>query len=279
VHPASRRWLEHLAASSAGGERLSVRITSQVVGGVRPGFPLNVVDSRQVPVEGVVLDPSYGASESSWRGGYPLPAGAKVEGYPGVAWDQHVVVVDTAECSVYELFMYPPLYKAVLGAHFALGGARWELRDGRTPGAGGTVASQVPLLAGVARVDEVRSGRVDHLLRGCSAGLSGAHTWPARRSDGDDDPSVAPPMGTRLRLRAEVPLDRFSGQGRVLARAMAEHGVLLDDTCDAGVAVTAENGEGWVDAELAPLGSLTLDDFEVVDQTPMVVSPESWQVR
>lgn len=274
VDPRSAGWIAHLGGTAA---NLRANIGSTLWQGSRPGLPVNVVDSTTTPMQSMTFSGEYGPA-ATYEGPYPVFDGMRVEGDPGVAWDQHVLLVDTRDCSAYELFLYQPWARAI-GRWYATNGARWSLRDGARPGPS-VNAARTPHIAGLPRLEEVRSGRVDHLLQACSSLVASDHTWPAMASDGRGRPDVAPPMGARLRLRAGVDISRFPGQAGVLAQAMREFGVLLNDSCHQPLIITGDNpGTGWNDAEVATLNSLTPADFEFVDQTPLKYSDLSWRSR
>ncbi len=274
VDSRSAGWIAHLGGISA---NVRANIGSVLWQGSRPGLPVNVVDSSKVPMQTMTFSGEYGPA-ASYNGPYPVFDGMRVEGDPGVAWDQHVLLVDTKDCSAYELFLYQPWARSI-GRWYATNGARWSLSDGTRPGPSVNAAG-TPHIAGVPRLEEVRAGRVDHLLHACSSLVASDFTWPARASDGAGRPGVAPPMGARLRLRAGVDPASFPGQAGVLARAMREHGVLLNDSCHLPLVITADNpGAGWNDAEVATLNRITLADFEFVDQGPLRISDLSWRTR
>ena len=264
--------------------KLGVAISSQVYDGTRPGFPINVVDTSTgtVPMRPVHYY-EYGAY--SYNGLFPMPDTIRVESDPlPLDWwvarpsDDHVLGIDTKDCSFYELFKINTGVWASSREVWASSGARWNLDDGKTQGFG-TNAAQLPYTGITMRLAEVQRGLVDHPIGACTNKAAPTFTWPARGSDGPNRDPNAPPMGTRFRLKADR-VDRFAGQGKVVARAMTDYGVLLYDTCYSPFQITAENvASGWNDAELAPLKNLTMDDFDVVDQSAIKVADNTWATR
>ena len=79
------------------------------------GIPFTTVGGGQarVPVE-------FGYADESDPGPYPIPPDAPVEGGPGADGDRHVLVIDRADCVLYELY----------DAHPLNGGARWRAGSG-----------------------------------------------------------------------------------------------------------------------------------------------------
>lgn len=87
--------------------------------GSRAGIPVNVVDGRTARrIDVTVTD--------EWRtdGGHlgvPLPAEPRFEGWPGKAWDAHLVSLDTSRCESRELLNVRDPSDDVFG----WGGGRW----------------------------------------------------------------------------------------------------------------------------------------------------------
>jgi len=83
------------------------------------------------------------------------------------------------------------------------------------------------------------------------------------------------PYGSRLRLRADFPLDSLPSDGaRVIARAMQQYGIILAD--GGNIALTARNDRfsqhKWSEVAIDSfsLQSLQVTDFEVIDTGPTI---------
>lgn len=251
---------------------------SSVWMGSRTGIPVNVVDGRTAARTDVVVE--------DWRSdgshvGMPLPDSPRFEGWPGKAWDAHLLVVDSSTCTTRELLNVRDPSDDFLG----LGGGRWwadaassfDLRSNAS--SSGSTASRTSLLAGMVRYDEVASGRIDHVLGASLPEISsGPPVWPAMGTDGRSDDPDAIPMGSWLRLRADADTSQLGAQARVVAAALQKHGVVIGDT-GPGLSLAGEPDERWDDADLGTLGTLSLSDFEIVDASPMMVRPDSYQLR
>jgi hypothetical protein len=85
-------------------------------------------------------------------------------------------------------------------------------------------------------------------------------------------------MGSWFRLRADADLSALGPQALVVARALQTYGAVLADT-GPGLTLAGEPDVRWDDADLATLTSLSMADLQVVDPTPMMVSPDSHQIR
>ncbi len=85
-------------------------------------------------------------------------------------------------------------------------------------------------------------------------------------------------MGQRLRLRADVDVDGLPRQARVIALAMKKYGVMVADNGSPWY-ISGTPDERWDNDALRALANLTGDDFEVVDTSELMVSPDSAATR
>lgn len=249
--------------------------------GSRLGYPVNVVDGRHAPRHELLV--SSDNAGTSTTEGVPWPTGPRFEGWPGRAWDKHLLVVDRATCSSYEAInMQPPgenPWATRYDRWYADKVVHLDLGSNAIPSDGTVTASGISMLAGLVRYDEVRSGRIDHVLSMSSPVVRrGPGVWPASGTDGRSDDPDAPPMGTWLRLKAGTDLSGLGPQAKVVARAMQDHGVVIVDS-GPHAALTGEPDLRWDDADLAGLRNLTVSQLEVVDASPMKVSDDSYRIR
>jgi hypothetical protein len=268
---------------AAAGATLPIRtyFGSGVWEGSRPGIPTNVLDTTTASRRDLLVSQDYQyASEPL---GVPWPATPRFEGWPGRAWDRHLLVVDSATCRSWELINVQAPAENVFGTLFNMWYADKVVTidlSSNQPRANGTVtASGFSMLAGLVRYDEVASGSVDHAVAITLPTVrQSAPTWPAQATDGRSTDPAAPPMGTWLRLKAGTDLRGLGPQATVVARALQAHGAIVADT-GPNAALAGEPDLRWNDADLSGLARLTLSDFEVVDPTPMKVSDQSFQIR
>lgn len=237
--------------------------------GSRGGMPINVVDSTKSGFKSVTLTDG---DSRNYRGRYPIPHAPLVEGAPGPAWDRHLLTVDTADCTAYELIQYGTLG----GAHSAWMGAKFKLDTVAMP-AMTTNAADTPMVGQYVMRDEVAKGDVPHVLSWCTNKVGKEARWPARRSDGNLSDGV--PMGAWIRLKPTVDLTKFTGDSRPVVEALATRGAVMTDTCGHAFSLHSENSATWNDSQMRQLSQLSTDDFDVVDATQIQVSPNSFQVR
>ena len=217
------------------------------------GIPITFVGARQAKTR---VRFEY-AAESD-RGPYPIPPGVKIEG----GSDRHALIVDGDRCVIYELYA---LERSGSGWR-AGSGAIWSLKSNKLRPAGWTSADAagLPILPGLARYDEVARGQIDHALRFTVSRTRRAYVWPARHFASDaTDPSL-PPMGLRVRLRADFDTRPFPRQARIVLEALKRYGMMVSDN-GADWYITGEPHSKWSNEQLHTLHRVTGSAFEVVD--------------
>jgi hypothetical protein len=271
IFPRDNHWNQRVDSLpvAAGSDRLvrSIGLSSPVhpdfgsglYEGSPIGIPFTTVGARQkkVPVRF-----EY-AGESDGRR-YPVPRNAPIEGGRAADGDRHVIVVDRRRCRLYELYAAYPVRG---GRSWRAGsGAIWSLRSNKLRPAGWTSADAagLPILAGLARYEEVRRGEINHALRFTAPKTRRAYVYPARHfASNSTDPDL-PPMGLRIRLRASFDTSGFGKQARVVLRALKRYGMLLADNGSPWY-ISGSPSRGWDNDDLHGLRRVRGGDFEVVD--------------
>ncbi|MEZ5166511.1 MAG: S-layer homology domain-containing protein [Acidimicrobiales bacterium] len=232
------------------------------------GIPVLEVGSSQpnVPVHWT----AYG-SESD-PGPYPIPLSAPIEGGPAATGDRHVIVVDTGECTLHELFDAHP---TATGWN-AASGAVYDLRSNAMRPNGWTTADAagLPILPGLVRYDEVRSGVIDHAIRFTAPVTARRHVWPARHDAGSTSSTAAPPMGQRFRLKKNVDISGYSRDARIILTAMRDYGIILADNGSSWY-ISGSPDERWNNDVLHELGAISGSAFEAVDSSGLIADPNS----
>jgi hypothetical protein len=223
------------------------------------GIPLNVVTNQSmVPI---TFD-AYG--DESDPGPYPIPANAKVES----GSDAHVLVVETNSCKLYEL--YDGRKESSTSGWVAQSGAIWDLKTGALRPAGWTSADAagLPILPGLVRADEVLSGHINHAIRFTASRSQNGYILPATHQAGSNNPAL-PPMGLRVRLKADYDISQLTGQAHIIAQAMKTYGMILADNGSNWFFQGATDPR-WNDDQLNELKSIPGSAFEAVDTGPIV---------
>src|SRR5215467_15138358 len=225
------------------------------------GIPFDVVSkkTRRTRV-------SFQYADESNRVRYPIPAHVHIEGGAHATGDRHAILVDKSNCRLYELYA---LRHAGHG-WTAGSGAVFNLRSNHLRPSGWTSADAagLPIFPGLARYDEVARGVIDHALRFTASRTRRAYVYPARHyASSSDDPSL-PPMGLRVRLKADVDISAFPKQARVILQALKTYGMILADNGSSWYISGAPNPK-WSNDDLHSLGRITGSMFEVVDTTSL----------
>lgn len=265
VHPRSQEYVDAI-----GPERtVHADFGSGLYEGRPIGIPYTTVGADQAPAE---LRFTY--ADESEPGPYPLPPDAPIEDGPDADGDRHVLVVDRDACVLYEVFA---AYPQPDGTWDAGSGAVWDLRSNALRPAGWTSADAagLPILPGLVRYDEVDAGLIEHAIRVTVPRTSNAEIWPARHHAGDDDDAL-PPMGLRLRLRADFEVSGFPEADQVILRALQTYGAIVADNGSPWF-LSGVPDERWDNDVLSLLGDVPGSAFEAVDTAGMVVDPDSGQ--
>jgi hypothetical protein len=233
--------------------------------GAPNGIPYAIVSkhTRRVPVSFLY------ASESD-RQLYPIPKGVPIEGGAAAPpdTDRHVIVVDRDSCRDYELFNAIP--NAGSNSWRAGSGAIFNLRSNHLRPAGWTSADAagLPILPGLARYDEVARGVIDHALRFTARCTAPAYVYPARHQASNCRGGGWPPMGLRVRLKANVDISHLPRQARIVAQALKRYGMILADNGSSWYISRAPDSR-WSDDALHHLSQLSGRDFEVVNTSSL----------
>ena len=222
------------------------------------GIPYQVVAGTQakVPVTlGLYFDESDPGPE-------PIPSNALIEGYPKPGnGDRHVLVLEKDGCWLYEL------YKATVknGKWSADATSIWDMtiNEQRPYTWTSADAAGLPIFVGLARYDEVATGAINHALRFTVPTSQRAFVLPATHWASTTTNPNAPPMGTRLRLKASFNISGFPADDQVILTALKKYGMILADNGSA-IFISGVPDDRWNNNNLNLLKSITASNFEVV---------------
>lgn len=236
------------------------------------GIPFVTVSGSQ-PKVNVTFD--Y-AGESD-AGPYPIPPDAPIEGGAASDGDRHVLVLDKDNCILYELYY---AYPQGDGSWTAGSGAIYDLKSNALRPAGWTSADAagLPILPGLVRYDEVASGSIDHAIRFTVPQTRKAYVWPARHYASSLTGTQYPPMGQRFRLKASFDISGFSPKVQVILKALKKYGMILADNGSEWF-ISGVPDERWNNSQLHELHNVKGSDFEAVDVSSLMVSPNSGEAK
>jgi hypothetical protein len=214
--------------------------------------------------------------DESDPGPYAIPMNVPIEGGSNSTGDRHAITIDRDNCILYELFSAYPQ-----GSSWAAGsGAIYDLRSNalRPNSWTSADAAGLPIMPGLVRYDEIVAGEVTHALRVVATYTQRAYVWPARHyASSITDPSY-PPMGTRLRLRANFDVTPYPRELQVILRGLKKYGMIIADN---GLSwfFGGEPDPRWDNDMLRLLLNVKGSDFEAVDVSSLMISPDSGQAK
>ena len=237
------------------GENFGLNIDSYTI-------PIYEVDSKQVPFQKVKQTPSYikngkihthyGHEPEFDELGVPIPE--KMKPSPGT--DMHVAIVDREENRIWDMFLVKQLkdgsWTSATGMTYPLNGsgvfknADFNVKlNTSIHGHGPGVAAGTPIIAGVIRYDEVKSGTIRHKLSGAVRYVAfQEYVFPATWTDGNFDGGI--PEGATIQLDPNLDLSPFNltQEELVVARALQNYGLVIIDF-SVGSTIRAE----WLGAQ------------------------------
>ena len=262
LDPGSAEYIAHMSPSTGLHPDFGTRWEGAAI-----GIPYTVVRGTQPKVP--IHFTAYG--DESDPGPYPIPADAPVEGAGGPYedGDRHVLVLDADNKVLYELYH---AYKQADGSWNADSGAVFDLGSNalRPDGWTSADAAGLPILPGLARYDEiVGEGVLDHALRFTVSTTQSAHVYPATHDAGDTDDPSYPPMGLRVRLKADFDISGFPPVVQTILRGLKKYGMMVADNGSDWYVGGAPDSR-WDDEALHALDGVTGGDFEVVDSRALL---------
>lgn len=225
--------------------------------GAPNGIPYVIVkgDQPKVPV-------TFEYAHESDPGPYPIPDDAPIEGGPNSKGDRHILIIDRDNCKLYELWHS---VKTEDGWQ-AGSGAIFDLTSNKLRPMGWTSADAagLPIFPGLVRYDEVEQGAINHALRFTVERSQRAYILPATHyASRHTDPNL-PPMGLRLRLKADYDISGFPPQTKVILQALKTYGMIVADN-GGDWYITGAPDERWDDEDLSSMRRVKGSDFEVVE--------------
>lgn len=208
----------------------------------------------------------------------PVPAVGALEGETGYQCvgdgDCHLIVWYAPTRTLYEMWRANIVNQTFDGGCLAI----WDMNQPYNPSGRGEQctsadAAGLPIAPLLFSADEVSAGQINHAIRFILPNArirNNTYVHPATHATGAaSGGATAPPYGTRLRLRADFPMDSLPNNGaRTVAYAMQHYGMFLAD--GGNIALTAQNDSFTVAKWSGLLSShdlfkLKVTDFQMVD--------------
>jgi hypothetical protein len=237
---------------------------SGLYAGSSMGIPYSVVSSSQSPVN--INFTAYG--DESDPGPMPIPATAQIEGFPNPGnGDRHALVIDNGNCFLYELYGASANSDGSWNAGSA---AVWDLdNDEQRPWTWTSAdAAGLPIFPGLVRYDEVAAGKIQHAIRFTLPQSQAAMVPPASHWATTSSNPIAPPMGMKLRLKANYDISGFSTNVQVILTALKKYGMIMADNGSA-MYLSGAPDDRWDNSDLHNLSQVPASAFEVVKMNPI----------
>jgi len=182
-------------------------------------------------------------------------------------FETHVLVVEKDGCWLYELYNA----SGKSGKWSADATAIWDMtiNEQRPYTWTSADAAGLPVFVGLARYDEVAAGAINHALRFTVPTSQKAFVLPATHWASTTTDPNAPPMGTRLRLKASFNISGFPSDDQVILAALKKYGMILADNGSA-IFVSGVPDNRWNNTNLNLLKTITASNFEVVQMGTIV---------
>ena len=235
------------------------------------GIPFITVPGTQAKYPATFL-----YDDESDPGPYAVPLNAPIEGGSQSTGDRHAIALDTTNCILYELYAAHPQ----TASWQADSGAIYNFRSNALRPAGWTSADAagLPILPGLVTWEEVASGEIRHAIRFTVPQTRRAYVWPARHYASSLPGAQYPRMGERFRLKAGFDISGFPADVQVILKAMKQYGMILADNGSAWF-VSGKPDERWNNDNLRRLHEVVGSNFEAVDTSSLMISPDSGEAR
>jgi hypothetical protein len=231
--------------------------------GAPSGIPYVVVDGKteKVPV-------TFQYPDESDPGPYPIPTDAPIEGGPKSKGDRHILVIDRDKWVLYELFSAysdGKGWKAGSGAIFDLNSNQLRPQSWTSADAAG-----LPIFPGLVRYDEVMEQKaIKHALRFTVEKSRRAYVAPATHFASRRTDANLPPMGMRVRLKADSDISKFCPAAQVILTALKKYGMFVADN-GGDWFVSGAPDPRWNDDDLHTMKKIKGREFEVVKMGELV---------
>jgi hypothetical protein len=273
VFPTTNAWNERVDALPVAANSAQMIQSIGLSTGLHPDFGSGLYAGQPIGIPYDVVSKltkrsrvKFDYADESDKGPYPIPTTVHIEGGRSSTGDRHAILIDKDACKLYELYaLYPK------GSGWSAGsGAIWNLRSNALRPAGWTSADAagLPIFPGLARYDEVANGQITHALRFTVARTQNGYILPATHAASSSTDPNRPPMGLRLRLKANFDISRYTGEARVILVALKKYGMIVADN-GSNWYITGAADPRWNDNDLNQLKTVPGSAFEVVDTGPV----------
>ena len=200
---------------------------------------------------------------------YPIPDNPPIEGGVNGTGDRHIIMLDRKACKLYELFAaWPPgsSENPFTDRWYAGSGAIFDLHSNNLRPEFWTSADAagLPVYPGLVNYNEVLVQKeIRHALRFTVSKTQRAYIHPATHFASQSNNSDLPPMGLRVRLKANFDISGFSEEVQIILTALKKYGMLLADN-GGNWFISGTPDSRWNDDNLRQLHNVPGSAFEAV---------------
>ncbi len=206
---------------------------------------------------------------------YPIPNNPPIEGGPNGTGDRHIIMLDRKACKLYELFRaWPPgaSENPFPDSWYAGSGAIFDLTSNKLRPAFWTSADAagLPVYPGLINYNEVMVKKeIRHALRFTVKKTQKAFIHPATHFASSSTDQNLPPMGLRVRLKANFDISGFPEEVQVILKALKKYGMLLADN-GGNWFISGSPDPRWNDSNLSKLHNVPGSAFEAVSTGKLI---------
>jgi len=238
----SNYWISLLERDPS-GENVGVNVHQYTI-------PIYEVNSKDIPFKKVKnipfaewYDKKTALSHEPEFDSIGVPIESYMKGSLGV--DQHIAIVDWEANRAWDMFLVNQLgdgsWQSATGMIYPLNGSGvFDSRDFAVQpnesihGYGPGVAAGIPIIAGVVRYDEVKSGEIRHKIAGALRFVAyKEYTFPAIWTDGNFEGGI--PEGAVIQLDPNLDITQFglTDEEIIVAKALQVYGFVVIDFAEA----------------------------------------------
>ncbi len=231
--------------------------------GTKYGIPFQFVDKKTPR-----YDVKFQYADECDKGPYPIPDNVQIEGVlsggADAQGDRHILCIDVEAGKLYELWSSwkkQGKWTAGSGAIFDLNKKSYLQRP---KGWTSSDAAGLPVFPGLVRYDEVcLKKEIAHAVRftvvkSCRGYVAPASHWASNKKDVN-----LPPMGMRVRLKANYDISGFPAEAQVVLKCLKKYGMILADN-GSDWFITGAPDPRWNDDAINSLKKVKGKDLEVV---------------
>jgi hypothetical protein len=236
--------------------------------GTKYGIPFQFVDKKTPR-----YDVKFQYADECDKGPYPIPDNVQIEGVlsggKNVDGDRHILCIDLETHKLYELWScWNKTGKWECGS-----GAIFDLtktsHTQRPKGWTSSDAAGLPVFPGLVRFDEVCIKKeITHAVRFTVVKSARGYILPALHfASARKDPNL-PPMGMRVRLKADYDISGFPEDCQVILKGLKKYGMILADN-GSDWFITGAPDPRWDDESINTLKKVKGKDLEVLKMGPI----------